>query len=84
MDGQRIGSSAYLLMSFREIENLMPSEEPADKTRMLWFLLKGHVLSYIELNLRKKLEAEDSELLENDLIELVIRKMYIGLQDIPK
>jgi hypothetical protein len=34
MDFQRIGSSAYLLMSFREIESLISLEESADNTRM--------------------------------------------------
>jgi hypothetical protein len=29
------------LMAFREIENLMPMKEPADKTRMFRTLLKG-------------------------------------------
>jgi hypothetical protein len=30
------------------------------------------------------LEAEDSEILKNHLIELMTRKMYIGLEYIPK
>ena len=32
------------LMSFFEIENLMPVKEPADKTKMFQALLKGQVL----------------------------------------
>jgi hypothetical protein len=59
-------------MAFREIENLMPMKEPANKTRMFWTLLKGQALSYFEHHLRKRLEAEDSEPHDNDLIELVL------------
>jgi hypothetical protein len=61
------------LMAFREIENLMPMKEPADKTKMFRTLLKGQALSYFEHHLMRRLEAEDSEVLENELIELVLR-----------
>jgi hypothetical protein len=60
-------------MAFREIEDLMPMKEPPDKTRMFHTLLKSQNLSYFENNLMRRLEAEDSELLENELIELVLR-----------
>jgi hypothetical protein len=30
------------VMAFREIENLMPMEEPTDKNRMFRTLLRGH------------------------------------------
>jgi hypothetical protein len=33
------------VIAFREIENLMPMKEPADKTRIFWTLLKGQALS---------------------------------------
>jgi hypothetical protein len=66
------------LMSFREIENLMP----ADKTRVFWTLLKGQALSYFEHHFRRRVEAEDSELPDNELIELALRD--IGLEYIPK
>jgi hypothetical protein len=69
-------------MAFREIENLMPMKEPADKTRMFQTLLKGQGLSCFEHHLMRRLEAEDSEVLENELIELVLR--YVGLEYIPK
>jgi hypothetical protein len=60
------------MMAFQEIENLMPMKEPADKTRMFWTLLvKGQTLSYFEHHLMRKLEAEDSDILDNKLIELV-------------
>jgi hypothetical protein len=61
------------VMAFREIENLMPMKEPADKTRMFQTLLKGKSLSYFEHHLRRRLEAEDSEVPDNELIELVLR-----------
>jgi hypothetical protein len=70
------------LISFFEIENLMPIKEPDDKTKMFWTLLEGQVLSYFEHHLRRRLETEDSELPGNDLIELVLRD--VGLEYIPK
>ena len=70
------------LMAFREIENLMPLKEPADKTKMFRTLLKGQALSYFKHHLRRRLDAEDAELPDNDLIELVIRD--IGLEYIPR
>jgi hypothetical protein len=69
-------------MAFREIENLMPMKEPADKTRMFRTLLKGQALSYFEHHLMKSLEAEDSDVPDNELIELVLRD--VGLEYIPK
>jgi hypothetical protein len=65
-------------MAFREIENLMPMKEPADKIRMFQNLLKGQALSYFEHHLMRRLEAEDSDVPDNELIELVLRD--IGLE----
>jgi hypothetical protein len=70
------------VMAFREIENLMPMKKPADKTRMFRTLLKDQVLSYFDHHLMRRLEAEDSELPDNELIELVLRD--VGLEYIPK
>jgi hypothetical protein len=42
-----------------------------------WILLKGQALSYFEHHLRKRLEAEDSELPYNDLIELALRDIVL-------
>jgi hypothetical protein len=70
------------VMAFREIENLMPMKEPEDKTRMFRTLLKGQALSYFEHHLMRKSEAEDSEVPDNELIELVLRD--VGLEYIPK
>jgi hypothetical protein len=72
------------VISFCEIENLVPLKEPADKTRMFQTLLKGQALSCFDHHLRRRLEEEDSEIPVNDLIELVIRELYIGLEYIPK
>jgi hypothetical protein len=69
-------------MAFHEIENLMPMKVLADKTRMFRTLLKGQALSYFEHHLMRRLEAEDSEVPDNELIELVIRD--VGLEYIPK
>ena len=49
---------------------------------MFQTLLKGHALSYFEHHLRRKLDDEDSELPDNDLLELVI--IDIGLEYIPR
>jgi hypothetical protein len=61
------------VMGFREIENLMPMEEPADKTRIFRTLLKGQALFYFEYHLMRRLEAEDSDISDNECIELVLR-----------
>ena len=70
------------LMAYRDIESLMDLSEPADKGKMVRTLLKGQALSHFEHHLRKRLEAEDSELPDNDLLELVLRD--VGLEYIPK
>jgi hypothetical protein len=70
------------VMAFREIEKLMPVKEPADKTRMFRTLLKGQALSYFEHHLMRKLELEDSDVPDNELIELVLRD--VGLEYISK
>jgi hypothetical protein len=70
------------VMAFREIENLMTLKEPADKIRMFQTLLKGQALSYFEYYFRKRLEAEDPELPDYEIIEVVLRN--IGLENVPK
>jgi hypothetical protein len=42
-------NSIKWVMAFRENENLMSIKEPADKTRMLWTMLKGQALSYSKM-----------------------------------
>jgi hypothetical protein len=69
------------VMAFREIENLMPMKEPADKTSMFWTLLNGQALSYFEHHLMRSLETEDSDAPDNELIELVLRD--VGFKYIP-
>jgi hypothetical protein len=70
------------MIAFHEIENMMPMEEPEDKTRMFRNLLKGQSLSNFEHHLMRRLEEEDSEVPDNELIELVLRD--VGLEYIPK
>jgi hypothetical protein len=70
------------VMAFCEIENMMPMKEPADMTRMFRTLLKGQGLSYFENHLMRRFEAEDSDVPDNELIELVLRDN--GLEYIPK
>jgi hypothetical protein len=65
------------MMAFFDIENLMPMKEPADKTRMFRILLKGQALSYFGHHLMRRLEAEDSDFLDNQLIELVLRDVVL-------
>jgi hypothetical protein len=57
-------------------------KEPADKTKMFRTLLKGQALSYFEHHLMRRLEAEDSDVSDNELIELVLRD--VALEYIPK
>jgi hypothetical protein len=47
------------VMAFREIENLMPMKEPANKIRIFLTLLKGQALSYFEHHLMRRLKAEN-------------------------
>ena len=70
------------LMSFREIESLMPIKEPAGKSMMIQTFLKAQALSYFEHHLRRRLDAEDAKFPDNDLLELVIK--VIDLEYIPK
>jgi hypothetical protein len=70
------------LRDFREIENIKPLKEPADKTKIFRTLLKGQALSYFKHHFRKRLDAEVSKLPDNDLLELVIRD--IDLEYIPR
>jgi hypothetical protein len=68
------------VMAFREIENMMPMKEPADKTSMFRTLLKDQVLSNFEHHLMRRLKAEDLDVPNNELIELVLRD--VGLESI--
>jgi hypothetical protein len=49
---------------------------------MFWIFLRGQALSYFEHHLRKRVEAEDSEVPDNEVIELVLRD--VGQEYIPK
>jgi hypothetical protein len=60
----------------------MPMKESSDKTRMFRTLLKGQALSYVERHLKRRLEAKDYKLPENDLIEIALTDK--SLEYIPK
>jgi hypothetical protein len=64
-----------VLVSFRNIDNLMNLKEIAGISRMFWTYLKGQALLYFEHQLRRRLEAEDLEHSYDDLIELVLREV---------
>jgi hypothetical protein len=70
------------VMAFHEIENLMSMKECTDNTRMFRTLLQGQTLSYFQHHLMRRLEAEDSEVPGNELLELFLRD--VGLEYIPK
>jgi hypothetical protein len=70
------------LMGYRDLEMMMPLREPSDKSKMLQTLLKGRALSQFDHHLRKRLGAEDIELPDHDLLELVIRG--VGLEYISR
>jgi hypothetical protein len=70
------------VMALHEIENLMAMKETADKSRMFQNLLNGQALSYFEHHLMRRLETEDSENPDNELIEQVLRD--ISLEYTPK
>jgi hypothetical protein len=63
------------VIAFREIENLMPLKEPSDKTRIFRTLLKCKALFYFEHHHKRRLGAEKSELSDNHLTYLSLRKM---------
>jgi hypothetical protein len=59
-------------------------KEPADswQDQDILDFVEGQALYYFEHHLMKRLEAEDSEVPDNELIELVLRD--VGLEYIPK
>jgi hypothetical protein len=46
--------------------------DTADNSRMFRILLKGQAFSYFEYHLMRRLEAEDLEVPDNEIIELVL------------
>jgi hypothetical protein len=70
------------VMAFREIDNLMPMKDPTGKTRMFRTLLNYQTLYYFEYHFMRRLKTEDSDVPDNELIELVLRD--VGLEYISK
>jgi hypothetical protein len=60
----------------------MPKKKPVDKARKFQKLLMGQALSYYEHHLRIRVEAEDLEVPDNELMELVLGDLVI--EYIPK
>jgi hypothetical protein len=56
--------------------------KPDNKSKMVQTLLKGQALSFFEHHMKKRLDAEDINLPNNELLELVMRD--VGLEYIPK
>jgi hypothetical protein len=52
---------------------MMSLKDPSDNSKMLQTLMKGKTLSHFEHHLRKRLESEDVDLPDHDLLEPVIR-----------
>jgi hypothetical protein len=57
----------------RGVENLITLKKYAEKIRIFQTLLKGQALSYFDHNLMRRSEAEDLDVPDNELIELVLR-----------
>jgi hypothetical protein len=70
------------LIYLSEIEYLMPLKQPADEIRIFWTLLKGQAFSYFEHHLNRRLDAKDSELPDNEIIQPVIQNQ--DLEYFPK
>jgi hypothetical protein len=51
---------------------IMPLKGPLEKTKMHCTLLEGTALSHFEYHLRKSLDAEDVDLPDSDLCEILI------------
>jgi len=63
------------LMAYRDLEVMMPLKEVSERTKMLWTLLKGRALAQFDYHLSKQIRAEDIELPDHELLELVIKDL---------
>jgi hypothetical protein len=63
------------LMDYRDLEVMMPLKETSERTKMIWTLLKGRALAQFDYHLSKQVCAEDIELPDHELLELVIRDL---------
>jgi hypothetical protein len=63
------------LMGYRDLEVMMPLRETSERTKMLQTLLKGRALAQFAYHLGKRLCAEDIELPDHELLELVVRDL---------
>jgi hypothetical protein len=70
------------LMEYRDLEVMIPLKETSEQTKMIRTLLKGRALAQFDYHLSKQVCAEDIELPDHELLELVIR--YLGLDYISR
>jgi hypothetical protein len=63
------------LMGYRDLEVMMPLKETSERFKMLCTLLKGRALAQFDYHLGKRLCAEDIELPDHEMLELVIRDL---------
>jgi hypothetical protein len=61
------------LMAYRDLEGMMPLKETSERTKMIRMLLKGRALAQFDYHLNKRVFAEDIELPDHELLELVMR-----------
>jgi hypothetical protein len=65
------------LVAYREVETLLTLKESTDRSKMVKTLLKGQALSYSEHDIKRRLDAEDPELPDNMLLELIMRDVCL-------
>ena len=60
------------LMSYHDMEVMMPLREPGERVKMLRTLLKGLDLAQFDYHIGRRINAEDSEIPDHELLEVVI------------
>jgi hypothetical protein len=63
------------LLTYHDLEVMMPLKEASERTKMIRTLLKGRVSAQFDYYLNKQVHAEDIELPDHDLLDLVIRDL---------
>jgi hypothetical protein len=73
------------MMEYKDNVTSMSLKEPLKKIKMLHTFLKGRALSQFEYHLRKRLGAEDVDLLVSYLLEVIVKDVclkYISMRAI--
>ena len=63
------------LMGHCNIEVMMPLREPGERAKMIRTLLKGQALAQFDYHLGRRLNSEDSETPDHELLEIVTRDL---------